>query len=140
MKTFEKHPLNIDFDWNPPSGPYQRISEEQAQSWSDDGFFVLEDAFDAQTISDVLAELDPKEEIVESNLQKVLGGKMFINKAGEDYKFGASAQKKFKDQQKTGKVEISQPDTAGGPSPEYILQNDPKKQFLILQNNKPPKS
>ena len=42
MKNFEKHPLNIVFDWNPPSGPYQRISKEQAQSWSEKGFFVLD--------------------------------------------------------------------------------------------------
>lgn len=82
IKNFEKHPLNIEFDWNPPSGPYRRISLDQAQSWSEKGFFVLEDAFDALTIKNVLAELDPKEEIVESNLKKVPGGKMFINKAG----------------------------------------------------------
>lgn len=74
-------------------------------------------------------------------LQYALEGvQKLITKAGADYKFWASAQMKFNGQQKTGKVEVSQPDTAGGPSPEYILQNDPKKQFLILQNNKPPKS
>ena len=42
--TPKLHPLNQDFHWESRSGPYRRISSAQARQWSEQGFFVLEDA------------------------------------------------------------------------------------------------
>ena len=52
-----RHELNKDFRWEPRGGPYRRITEEQARAYDEQGFFVLEDAFDPVTMEEVVAEL-----------------------------------------------------------------------------------
>jgi phytanoyl-CoA hydroxylase len=79
----KKHPLNDSFAWEPRTGPFRRISEEQAEQYNELGFFVLEDAFDAETISALTEEIDPIEAMVEEILRDKLGGKAFIARAGE---------------------------------------------------------
>ena len=44
------HPLNERFTWTPARAPFRRLTAEQARRWNDDGFFVLEDALDAETV------------------------------------------------------------------------------------------
>jgi ectoine hydroxylase-related dioxygenase (phytanoyl-CoA dioxygenase family) len=51
------HAWSRDFHWQPAKGPFRRISAAQARSWDEQGFFVLEDAFDAGTLERVDAEL-----------------------------------------------------------------------------------
>jgi ectoine hydroxylase-related dioxygenase (phytanoyl-CoA dioxygenase family) len=77
------HPLNRAFDWDPPGGPYRRISAEQAQSWDERGFFVLEDAFGADTVRAVTEEIDPLEQRVEEYLRTRPDGRLHIARAGE---------------------------------------------------------
>jgi ectoine hydroxylase-related dioxygenase (phytanoyl-CoA dioxygenase family) len=76
------HPRNLDFRWSAPPGPFRRITEAQSRQWSDDGYFVLEDAFDPATLARVVAEIDPWEAKVEAALREQ-GGRRFIARADE---------------------------------------------------------
>jgi ectoine hydroxylase-related dioxygenase (phytanoyl-CoA dioxygenase family) len=76
------HPLNLRFEWPDAAGPYRRITDEQARAWNDQGFFVLEDAFDADTMARAVAEIDPWEARVEAAL-RAQGGRRFIARADE---------------------------------------------------------
>ena len=76
------HARNRDFQWTPPAGPYRRITLEQARRWSEDGYFVFEDALDADTLARAIAEIDPWEAKVEAALREQ-GGKRFIARADE---------------------------------------------------------
>jgi len=39
----EPHAWSRGFQWRAPRGPFRRISAQQARSWDERGFFVLED-------------------------------------------------------------------------------------------------
>lgn len=83
MAAPQLHPLNTEFDWSPPPGPFRRITEAQATAWNEDGFLLIEDAFDAETMARVIAEIDPAEAQMEQFLQMQKDGKLFIGRAGE---------------------------------------------------------
>ena len=63
------HPLNHGFSWTPVRGPFRRITEAQARSFNERGFFVLEDAIDAATVARVREEIDPYETKTEKYLR-----------------------------------------------------------------------
>ena len=75
------HPWNDTFEWRMPAGPYRRITAQQAQSYDERGFFLLEDAFDPQKVASMIAEIDPWEQKVTGFLRKQAGGKLFIAQA-----------------------------------------------------------
>jgi len=79
----EPHPWSRGFAWQAPRGPYRRISAEQARSWDERGFFVLEDAFDAATVARVVEEIAPFEAKSEAFLRKQPGGRFAIARADE---------------------------------------------------------
>ncbi len=58
MSALQPHPLNRSFEWQPARGPRRIVSERQVRSWDERGFFVLENAFDPQTIAEVVSETD----------------------------------------------------------------------------------
>ena len=60
--TFERHPWNTSFSWARHTGPFRRVTEEQARAYDDQGFFVLEDALDADTMHTLNAEIAPHDE------------------------------------------------------------------------------
>jgi phytanoyl-CoA hydroxylase len=76
------HALNQSFAWSVPEGPYRRISEEQARSWDEGGFFLLERAFDAERMAEVIAAIDPIEEQMSAFLRTRPDGKLFIAEEG----------------------------------------------------------
>ena len=80
--SFALHTLNTSFEWEPARGPYRMLSPEQARHYDENGFVVLEDVFDADTIAATIAEIDPFEEKVEEFLRTREGGKLFIAQAG----------------------------------------------------------
>ena len=55
------HSQNQGFRWETPLGPFRRITTDQARQWSEQGFFVLEDAIDRPTLERLIAEIDPWE-------------------------------------------------------------------------------
>jgi ectoine hydroxylase-related dioxygenase (phytanoyl-CoA dioxygenase family) len=77
------HRLNVDFEWMRLRPPFTRISADQAASYDDRGFFVLEDALDPDTVAELVAEIDPFERELEEQLRQLEGGKAFIARADE---------------------------------------------------------
>ena len=77
------HPLNVDFSWEPHSGPFRIVTANQARDYDERGFFVLEDAIPADVLDRLVAEIDPLEEKMEAALREAEGGKVFIARADE---------------------------------------------------------
>jgi len=77
----ELHPLNRGFEWKPARGPFRRITEEQADSFNRRGFFVLENALDADIVARAIEAIDPWEAKVEDALRSVPSRRMFIAEA-----------------------------------------------------------
>ena len=79
----ERHPLNTSFEWRPTTGPFRRLTADEARRYDQDGYFLLENAFDAETVRSLLSEIDPIEAETETLLRGLPGGKYFIARAGE---------------------------------------------------------
>jgi len=79
----ERHPLNQGFAWPDHPGPFRCVTPAQARAYDEDGFFVLEDAFDAATLARVVAEIDPFEAKVEAFLRGLPDRRAFIARADE---------------------------------------------------------
>jgi ectoine hydroxylase-related dioxygenase (phytanoyl-CoA dioxygenase family) len=79
----ELHPLNSGFEWLDHPGPAVHVRPEQLLAYDERGFFLLEDAFDADEMARVIAEIDPWEEKVEGFLRRQDGGRLFIARADE---------------------------------------------------------
>lgn len=77
------HRLSHDFEWAPLRPPFTTVTAEQAACYDEDGFFVLEDALDADTVAALRAEIDPFERELEEDLRQLEGGKAFIARADE---------------------------------------------------------
>jgi phytanoyl-CoA hydroxylase len=73
-----RHALNREFAWEAHHGPFRRITPAQAAAYDDAGFFVLEDAFDPDTVRAVIDEIDPIEARVTAALRGLPGGRAFI--------------------------------------------------------------
>ena len=65
------HPLNQNFSWHQPSGPFTCISGAQAEAYATQGGFVLPDVFSPMELTALLAELDPLEAEKNALLQHV---------------------------------------------------------------------
>lgn len=55
------HRWNRGFTWIDHRGPFRRVTAAQARAYDADGFFVLEDAFDAEAVRALIADIDPYE-------------------------------------------------------------------------------
>ena len=77
------HALNRHFEWKPRRGPFRLVTPEQADDYNRDGFVVLRGIFDPDTLSAVIAEIDPEEAKVEAFLRTRKDGKLFIARADE---------------------------------------------------------
>jgi len=72
------HPWNRSFEWQPSRRPLRRLSEAQARHFDEHGFVLLEDVFDADTVGEVTAAIDPWEEKVAEVLRGRPGGRVDI--------------------------------------------------------------
>jgi ectoine hydroxylase-related dioxygenase (phytanoyl-CoA dioxygenase family) len=77
----ERHRLNRGFHWTAPQGPSRRITAEQAKAWDEHGFIRIDDAFDADEVQRVAAEIDPFEREAEDFLRTQKDGRFFIAQA-----------------------------------------------------------
>lgn len=75
------HPLNRGFEWKPVRGAFRFITEEQARSFNERGFFTLEGAIDRATIERVIDEIDPWEAKVEQVLRAQPNRRIMISEA-----------------------------------------------------------
>ena len=76
------HVRNRQFEWTAPEGPYRRIGAGQARAWSQDGYFLLEDAFDPDELETLIADLDALDERVSAFLKTRPDGKLMIAEDG----------------------------------------------------------
>ncbi len=76
------HELNRQFTWTPPTGPFRSVSDRQAGAYDRDGYFLFEDAFDADEVDRLVAVIDPIEARREDWLREQ-GGTFFIARADE---------------------------------------------------------
>jgi ectoine hydroxylase-related dioxygenase (phytanoyl-CoA dioxygenase family) len=83
MTTAVRHPLSVDFTWMPHQPPFRAITEEQAAAFDELGYFVVEHAFEAETVAEVTAEIDPFERDFEDRLRQAHGARLFIARADE---------------------------------------------------------
>jgi ectoine hydroxylase-related dioxygenase (phytanoyl-CoA dioxygenase family) len=60
--SFPRHVWNTSFAWPRHTGPFRRVTEEQARAYDELGFFVLEDALDQDTLAVLEAEIAPYDE------------------------------------------------------------------------------
>ena len=81
--TLKPHELNQHFEWRDREGPFRVLSNEQAEQYNRDGFVVLENVFDPETISELIEEIDPLEARLEEIVRDQFNGKAFIARAGE---------------------------------------------------------
>jgi phytanoyl-CoA hydroxylase len=77
----ELHTWNRDFHWADRTGPLRAIDAEQARCFDEQGFFLAEDVFDADTMQRAAAEIDPVEADVTAFLRTREDGRLFIAEA-----------------------------------------------------------
>ena len=78
----ELHPWNEGFEWQDHTGPFTTISTEQAAQFDREGYFVFEDAFDAELLAEVDAAIAPGDERVRGFLDGLPDGRFGV--AGND--------------------------------------------------------
>ncbi|HEX9683527.1 MAG TPA: phytanoyl-CoA dioxygenase family protein [Acidimicrobiales bacterium] len=76
------HPWNHEFCWETPTGPFQILTDAEAAQFDRDGFVVLHDVFDADTLGAVIDEIDRFESEVEGFLRGLDGQRISIAEAG----------------------------------------------------------
>ena len=76
------HARNRDFAWTAPEGPYRRIDADQASTWTEGGYFLLEGAFDPDELAPLVKDLDALDEKVTAFLKTRPDGKLFIAEDG----------------------------------------------------------
>jgi ectoine hydroxylase-related dioxygenase (phytanoyl-CoA dioxygenase family) len=76
------HPRNRDFVWASPDAAPRVLDDAQLRQWDEAGYFLLRDAFTADEIEAVTAEIDPIQERVSAFLGTRPGGKVFIAEQG----------------------------------------------------------
>jgi ectoine hydroxylase-related dioxygenase (phytanoyl-CoA dioxygenase family) len=77
----QRHDWNQAFTWRDASPSFRRISADVAESWNEHGYFVLEDAFEADTVRGLIEDFDPIEAQVTRFLRTRPGEKLFIAEA-----------------------------------------------------------
>ena len=76
-------PRNRDFVWVDRSGPSRLLTPQQVRAFDEQGFVVIEDAFDADTVAGLVADLDEAERATDAFLRTRPDGRLFIARADE---------------------------------------------------------
>ncbi len=83
MTVPQPHPLNEGFEWRALGRPLGSITDDQAESFDERGYFVLPNALDRSTVAALEREIDPFERELEEALRQFEGGRAFIARADE---------------------------------------------------------
>lgn len=76
-----RHPLNQDFTWRAPAGPFATVSVDQANAFDQRGFFVVENVFSDEDLAPVVDQLDRSEARAEEYLRSLDEGRLGIAEA-----------------------------------------------------------
>jgi len=78
-----RHALNRDFHWQDASKSGLRaLTPEQVDAFNEQGFFVFRDAFTPQEIADVVAAIDPLEQVTDDYIREEKGGRHRLSTTG----------------------------------------------------------
>ena len=77
------HAFNQNFQWSNHSGPLRRLTEDQRQQFNEQGFLVIPDAFDAESLRPLIEDLDAAESGVDAFLRTQPDQKLFIARADD---------------------------------------------------------
>jgi len=72
------HPWNRDFVWEDHVGPFRSVSDVQAGQYDELGWFVVEQAFDADTVARMCAELEGGDEQIRDFLGQLPDGRFHV--------------------------------------------------------------
>lgn len=72
------HPWNRSFEWRETRRPLRRLSPQQAGAFDEQGFLLIENAFDPETVAKIVREIDPLEAEFTAQLRKRPDGRLFI--------------------------------------------------------------
>ena len=78
----ERHPWNTEFAWVDRTGPFRRITPQQAHQFNRDGYIVLDDVFGDEELAPVLVEIDELEARTVEFLGQMEGGRISIAEQG----------------------------------------------------------
>jgi len=80
--TFQRHPLNAEFEWTEHRGPFRLLTERQAKQFDDQGYIILRDVIPQTSLQELTNEIDPLTEESERFLEGQPNGEFMIAKAG----------------------------------------------------------
>ena len=78
----QAHPWNESFDWQDHDGPFTTLTPEQVKQFDEEGFVVVPDLVDADTLAEVRDDLDRLEAEVDAFLQTREDGRFSITETG----------------------------------------------------------
>ena len=81
--SLQQHEKNTDFVWRDTQGPFRIITESQADTWNQDGGFLLEQVIPQTTLDELIADIDPMEAKTNEFLRTVKDKRQFIARADE---------------------------------------------------------
>ena len=79
----KRHPLNQSFHWRQALAPFRIITKQQAECWNNNGYFLLEKAFDPKALAPLIDVIDALEEKTNAYLRTVKDKRQFIARADE---------------------------------------------------------
>ena len=79
---FCPHPWNGDFTWQPATSSPAALTPEQTDQFNRQGYFVIEDLLDADTLAAITEEIDAFEAEIEAGLRTIEGERLMIAEAG----------------------------------------------------------
>jgi len=80
-RTLPLHPDNQGFAWRRLQPPHTLLTAAQVQSYDDNGYFLFENAFQADELDRVAEAIAPFEAALEAHLRTLEGGRLSIAKA-----------------------------------------------------------
>ena len=78
----QAHPWNESFEWRDHRGPFTTLTRGQVAQFDEQGFVVVPDLVDADTVAEVRADLDGLEAEVDAFLQTREDGRFSITETG----------------------------------------------------------
>jgi phytanoyl-CoA hydroxylase len=78
----QAHPWNERFEWQDHDGPFTTLTPEQVKQFDEEGFVVVPDLVDADTLAAVREDLDRLEAEVDAFLQTREDGRFSITETG----------------------------------------------------------
>lgn len=69
------HEFNTSFTWDPPRAPFSYLTQEQADSYTDDGYVVIPEVFDVTALARMQAEIDPVQKRATAALHRLNPGR-----------------------------------------------------------------